>query len=114
VSTGASCAPDLARYEAIVAHSELELELAGRGALAELDGLQGRWQELVAELPEHPPADAAPVLARARLIHERTCIELVRVREALLADLAVASRAKRTAAGYAGPDGHAPALDRSA
>jgi hypothetical protein len=114
VSAEASCAPDLARYEEIAAHAELELELAGRGALADLEGLQQRWEELVAELPERPPADAAPVLARARLLHERTRIELVRVREALLAEVAVASRAKRTAAGYAGPARHARALDRSA
>jgi hypothetical protein len=114
VSTDAACAADLERYEAIVAHAELELELAGRGALAELEGLQRRWEELVAELPDQAPADAGPVLARARLIHERTRVELVRVREALLHDVAVASRAKRTAAGYAGHDRHAPALDRSA
>ena len=113
--TARTCgAPDLARYEAIVAHAELELELAGRVALAELEGLQRRWEELVGDLPERPPAEAAPVLARARLVHERTRIELVRVREALLHDVAMAGRAKRTAAGYAGPDRHAPALDRSA
>jgi hypothetical protein len=114
VSTEASCAPNLARYESILAHAELELELAGRGALGELDGLQRRWDELVADLPARAPEDAAPVLARARLVHERTRVELARVRDALLHDVAVAGRAKRTASGYAGPEQHAPALDRSA
>ncbi len=107
---------ELARYEAIAAHAELELELAGHGRLTELEGLAGRWDELIAGLPERPPAAAAPVLARARLIHERTRIELLRLRDGLLRDLAGAAQAKRTADGYAGAGGapNAPALDRSA
>ncbi len=106
----------LAPYEAIVAHAELELELAGHGRLPELAGLAGRWEELLAALPERPPAAAAPVLARARLIHERTRIELLRLREGLLNEVAGAAQAKRTADGYAGAGGRAamPALDRSA
>jgi hypothetical protein len=114
VSAGPPETDDLAPYAAILAHSELELELAGRGELTELVGLGARWEQLVAELPERPPPAAAPVLARARLIHERTRIELMRLREALLRDVAGAAQAKRTAAGYAGPAQHAPALDRSA
>ena len=107
---------ELEPYAAIAAHAELELELAGRGELTELAGLEGRWEELVGDLPEHPPPAAAPVLTRARLIHERTRIELLRLREALLRDVASAAQAKRTAAGYAGAGGRpsAPALDRSA
>ncbi len=103
----------LAPYDAIAAHAELELELAGNGRLTELAALAGRWDELIAGLPERPPAEAVPVLARARLIHDRTRIELLRLRDGLLGDLAGAARAKRTADGYAGaPD--APALDRRA
>jgi hypothetical protein len=117
VSTApAGAASQLAPYEAIVAHAELELELAGHGRVTELEGLTARWDELLASLPERPPADAAQVLARARLIHERTRIELLRLREALLSDLAGAAQAKRTADGYAvaGGQASAPALDRRA
>jgi len=106
----------VAPYAEILAHAELELELAGRGELAELNGLGERWEQLVAGLPERPPAGAAPVLAKARLIHERTRIELLRLREALLRDVAGAAQAKRTADGYAGA-GTGPnlsALDRTA
>ena len=103
-------------YAAILAHAELELELAGRGELTELAGMEGRWEQLVAGLPERPPAAAGPVLARARLIHERTRIELLRLREALLHEVAGTEQARRTAAGYAGAGGRLsePALDRSA
>ncbi len=68
----------------------------------ELDGLASRWEELIAELPARPPASAAPVLARARLVHERTRTELLRVRDRLLGELTAAAQAKRTAEGYAG------------
>jgi hypothetical protein len=110
---GGEASGPLRRYEAIAAHAELELELAGNGRLTELAGLAARWEDLIAGLPERPPAEAVPVLERARLIHDRTRIELLRVRDGLLGDLAGAARAKRTANGYAGaPD--APALDRRA
>jgi hypothetical protein len=107
---------ELAPYEAIAAHAELELELAGQGRLNDMTGLAARWQELVAGLPERPPAGAAEVLARANLIHERTRIELLRLREGLLSELAGAAHALRTAEGYAGAGGApaARALDRSA
>ena len=107
---------EVAPYAAILAHAELELELAGRGELTELAGLGERWEELVASLPERPPAVAAPVLAKARLIHERTRIELLRLREVLLRDVAGATQAKRTADGYAGAATRPemPALDRTA
>ena len=104
---------ELAPYEAIAAHAELELELAGNGRLTELAGLAERWDALIAGLPERPPAGAVPVLSRARLIHERTRIELLRLRDGLLEDIAGAARAKRTADGYAGAPS-APALDRRA
>jgi len=106
----------LAGYEALAAHAELELELAGRGELSEMAGLESRWEELVAALPEQAPREARPLLARAQLIHERTRVELLRLREALLRDVAQATRAKRTADGYVGAGGRpgVRALDRSA
>lgn len=116
MSAAAGEAFALAPYEALVAHAELELELATDGRLSELGGLASRWEELLAGLPERPPASAAPVLARARLIHERTRIELLRLRDGLLGDLTAAARAKRTADGYAGAVARpaVSALDRSA
>ena len=43
--------PRLSPYEALYAHAELELELAGRGDLDGLAALGERWEELVAGLP---------------------------------------------------------------
>lgn len=104
----------IARYRAIVDHAELELELAGRGELDALDELGARWPELIAGLPARPPAEVGPLLERALLIHERTRIELIRLNEAVLADLAQARKARRTADGYAGQLQARPRLDRSA
>ncbi len=90
-------------YEALVGHADLELELAGRGELAALDDLGDRWAELVAGLPapgEAESGQAIQLLERAHLIHERTRVELLRLRQALLADVATAQRGLRTAAGY--------------
>jgi hypothetical protein len=104
----------LERYEAIHAHAELELELAGHGDVAGLTALGMRWEELIAGLPERPPAAAAELLARARLIHERTHVELVRLREALLAEVSSTTRARRASDGYAGQLRCRPRLDQSA
>jgi hypothetical protein len=115
LSAAAAADPELvARYRAIVDHAELELELAGRGELDALDELGARWPALIAGLPARPPAEAAPLLERALLIHERTRIELLRMNEALLADLEQTKKARRTAEGYAGHLPARPRLDRSA
>jgi hypothetical protein len=101
-------------YREILAHAELELELAGSGDLDALDALGARWEELLSALGEQPPAEAAPILARARLLHERTRIELIRLRERLLGDVATLSRARRTAESYGGQLQGRGRLDRSA
>lgn len=106
--------PALARYEALYEHAECELELAGRGELAGLTALGARWDELIAGLPALPPPAAAELLERARLIHERTRIELVRLREVLLSELSTTTRARRASDGYAGQLQRRPRLDRSA
>jgi hypothetical protein len=111
---GAAAEPSLRAYEAIYAHAELELELAGRGEVERLGELQGRWEELAAALPDTPPPAAAGLLERARLMHERTRIELSRLRDLLLAEMAKAGRARRTADGYAGQLVRRPRVDRSA
>jgi hypothetical protein len=101
-------------YEALAEHAELELELAGRGDVARLAALGERWEELTRELPARPPAAVAPLLSRAQLIHQRTRIELIRLREALLAEIATTAHARRTADGYAGQLRPRPRLDRKA
>jgi hypothetical protein len=111
---GAGTQPPLGRYQAIYEHAELELELAGRGEIEPLLALGARWEELIAGLPARPPAAAGELLERARLIHERTHIELVRLREALLSESSVATRARRASDGYAGQLRRRPRLDRSA
>ncbi len=104
----------LRRYEEIHEHAELELELAGRGDVELLAALGARWDELVAGLPSQPPPAAAELLHRARLVHERTRIELSRLHEALMSELASSARTRRTADGYAGQLRRRPRLDRSA
>jgi hypothetical protein len=101
-------------YRAIQAHAELELELAGRGDVDGLVALGASWDDLIAGLPSPPPAAAASLLQRAQLIHERTRIELLRFRDALVAELATATRARRTVQGYGGQASRRPHLDRSA
>jgi hypothetical protein len=114
MSEPAAAPAPLARYEAIARHAELELELAGRGEIELLAEMGERWEMLTGDLPPRPPAEAATLLQRAQLIHERTRIELIRLREALLSELATATRARRTADGYAGQLRRRPRVDRSA
>lgn len=104
----------LARYEAIHEHTELELEALGRGDLEALATLADRWEDLTHDLPSHPPAAAAAPLRAARLVHERTRVELIRRREVLLLDIATSTRARRAAEGYAGALPRRAHLDRSA
>jgi len=109
-----SASSSLRAFEAIHEHAELELELAGRGDIAGLATLGERWQELLAALPPTVPATALPLLERARLLHERTRVELQRLRELLQAELVRTAQARRTANGYAGQLPRRPRLDRSA
>ncbi len=102
-------------YAAILQLSERELELAGMGRIDDLHALGEEWRALVAELPERPPDAARPLLERAALAHERTHIELLRLREAMLCDMRTTARASRAAHGYAREDRRrARRIDRSA
>lgn len=107
-------AETLVRYNAIHQHAELELELAGRGEVERLEQLGVRWAELTQGLPARPPTRALPILERAKLIHERTRIELYRVRDRLVVDMSTNMHAKRAAEGYGGRAARRPSLDRSA
>jgi len=107
-------ASELTPYRALHSHAELELELAGRAELGALAGLAESWEELIAGLPTQPPQAAAPLLESALLIHERTRIELLRMREALLGELAGTGRARRAADGYGGQLKRRPLTDLNA
>ena len=107
-------APELAGYEAILAHAELELELAGRGDIDGLEALGESWEQLLAGLPQNAPPAARPLLERARLISERARIDLIRVREGILLDSAASIHAKRAADGYGRELRPEPQLSRNA
>jgi hypothetical protein len=104
----------LAPYEALFEHAEFELELAGRGEIEALAALGGRWEDLLGALPPEPPRAAGPLLERATLVHERTRVELIRLRDVVLGELAAAKRGRRAADGYAGQLRRRPRLDRRA
>jgi hypothetical protein len=102
-------------YAAILELSERELELAGMGRIDDLHALGEEWRALVAQLPAQPPEEARGLLERAALAHERTHVELLRLREAMLSDLNTTIRASRAASGYArGARRHGRRIDRSA
>lgn len=105
---------DLAPYEAIERRAEIELELACRGEVDSLAALAPSWEQLVDGLSERPPPAAAPLLTRARILHERTRAELLSLRERVLGEISCVTVAKRTAEGYGGQIPRRPSLDRSA
>ncbi len=95
--------PDAAPYETLARNIERELELMGEGALDELAALYAERAALLEGLPAIPPAGARPALQRAALMNKRVEIEILRRREALIAESANAERVERTARGYAPP-----------
>jgi hypothetical protein len=88
-------------YQQLAAFIELELQLVAERRFDELLALKRRRAELQASLPATPPAAAGPELERCALLHKRVEIELLRVREAVLEELAGVRRAQRAADGYA-------------
>jgi hypothetical protein len=113
-AAGLAADASLRPYEALFEHVELELELAGRGEIEALAAMAGRWERLLSELPERPPAAAGSLLERAKLVHDRTRIELIRLRDSVVADLGTTKQARRAADGYAGQLRRRPRVDRSA
>ena len=88
-------------YQQLAALIELELQLVAERRFDELLALKRRRAELQASLPASPPATAGPELQRCALLHRRVEIELLRVREAVLEELAGVRHAQRAASGYA-------------
>jgi hypothetical protein len=114
LANGDAAPGELDRYAALERFAARELELAGRGEVNDLESHAAGWDSLVEGLPENPPADAGPMLERATLLHERARVELLRLREALLSELATVGQAARAAHGYAPAGAKRPRLDRSA
>lgn len=88
-------------YERLADSFERELELVGEGRLDEVADLAADRDALIATLPATPPASARPALERAQLMSKRVMIEIVRRRDAVLADLGRVAQGDRTARGYA-------------
>jgi hypothetical protein len=114
LASSQSAALDQDRYLAIQKFAELELELAGKGDIDGLESLGAEWEALTSGLPDRPPSTMRPLLERAMLMHERTRIELLRIRDALVADLSTTGQLARVAHGYAPALDRRPRLDRSA
>jgi hypothetical protein len=90
-----------APYERLADSLERELELVGEGRFDEVVELAADRDALIATLPATPPASARPALERAQLISKRVMIEIVRRRDAVVAELGRVAQADRTARGYA-------------
>jgi hypothetical protein len=100
-------------YDALASLIERELELVGHRRLDELALLQQTRAALERALPETPPIEAGPALERCRILHKRVEIELIRVREMLLVELAHVRQAQRAASGYAPAMARPAAVDTS-
>jgi hypothetical protein len=103
----------MAPYEALAAMIERELELLGESRLEELAQLRLARTDLVGTMPSTPPAAAREVLERCALLQQRVRIEILRVRQEVLLELAQLERVRRTAEGYA-PRRRAPRVSASA
>jgi hypothetical protein len=90
-----------APYERLAESYEFELELVGEGRLDELAQLAADREALIASLPRTPPASARAALERAQLMSKRVMIEILRRRDAVLAELDRVAHVERTAHGYA-------------
>jgi hypothetical protein len=91
----------IAPYEALAQIIERELAIVPERDFAALAQLTRERAALVRSLPATPPAAARAPLSRCWLLQERVRIEMQRVREQILLELAQVSQAQRTARGYA-------------
>jgi len=94
---------ELDRYEALAALAERELALVSGEqlpTLEQLDALLTERDALVAALPEVPPAAAAPALARATALQERTTAELARRAAEVRRSIGDVGLGRRVAQGY--------------
>lgn len=101
-------------YERLAVLAEHELELVARRAFAELAKLHEVRDALVRSLPPTPPSCARTALQRAAILQRRVSVELHRVREQILLELAQVERARRAATGYATPHRHVATIQARA
>ena len=90
-----------APYEALASIIELELALVSARDFAALGRLAERRRQLIAELPDTPPATARVVLERCARLQQRVTDEIQQVRSRLIVELEQVSRGQRAARGYA-------------
>lgn len=88
-------------YDQLASLIERELQLVGERRFDELEGVSEARAALQRALPRRPPRGAREQLERCARLHKRVEIELLRVREMLLLELAQVGRAQRAAEGYA-------------
>lgn len=104
----------LARYGAMVELAERQLAAARRGEMDKLEDLAAAWEKLALEVPENPPAAAAPLLRAAAALVERTKEQLARAQKALLGEIGLTAKAARAARGYRVQSSDGSQIDRCA
>ena len=92
---------DLSDYERLVGLIERELVFAAAGRVEDVACAQRDKQELIAGLPDRPPAEALPLLDRAATVQAHVSAVLERCSEETLRVLGDLQVAHRTANGYA-------------
>jgi len=101
-------------YEALAALAERELALVTAPelpTLEQLDELLLERDALVAALPQTPPAEAKPALARAMALQERTTAELARRAAEVRRSIGDVELGRRVARGYGTAGGPSGGLD---
>lgn len=88
-------------YDALAALIERELQCVGERDFSALTEVKLARRALERTLPAHPPAEARGALQRCWMLHQRVRVELERVRESILLELAQVRHAQRAASGYA-------------
>jgi hypothetical protein len=94
---------ELAPFHTLVKLIERELELAGRGEVAELDAAVRHTGAYMLELPVPPPDSARALIERARALRARVSIETQRLQESIAAARASKRRRKKVERSYARP-----------
>lgn len=87
-------------YNRLLTLAKLEHELALQGDLEALERLDAERRELVATLPEQPPAAAKPVLVEMARIQAATTAALSEHRARVAAEMGALDRRGDTARGY--------------
>ena len=98
-----SVAAEQAPFHTLIKMIERELELAGRGALDELDEAVEQTGAFMATLHTPAPASAEHLVLRADALRGRVTIEAKRLRENIELSRASLRKARKIARRYGGP-----------